>query len=63
MWSGCPKMTTPAASSLTQIPASQFATRRKCMVAQTADRTKMFYVKHFCPIDRQNRTQFLGPAQ
>jgi hypothetical protein len=36
---------------LRQIPDLHLAAPRESAFAQTANRTKMFHVKHFCPID------------
>ena len=41
---------------LRQIPASYLATPRTCMFAQSANRTKMFHVKHFGTIGDSFRT-------
>src|ERR1019366_8017909 len=38
-----------------QIPASQRAAAWTCAVARTANRTKMFHVKQFCPISQGNQ--------
>jgi hypothetical protein len=44
---------------LRQIPDSHFAASRKSALAQTVNRTKMFHVKHFCPIGGKNLTTLM----
>jgi hypothetical protein len=42
---------------LRQIPASYHPPRSESAIAQTVNRTKMFHVKHFCPIGQKNRSK------
>ncbi len=51
-----PQINPTAYLRLPKIPASYCTTLGKRALAQTANSTKTFHVKHFCPIEAGNRT-------
>jgi hypothetical protein len=58
-----PKPNPIAGFRIAKIFAPHITAACECHFAQTANRTKMFHVKHFGPVEGQDRTKRIGETQ